>query len=53
MVDDPLEGGAVAEAVVVDVEGDAAEGEEVVVSKLGLVESFMRVTRKVTSAVWL
>ena len=31
LVDDPLEGGAVAEAVVIDVEGDAAEGEEVVV----------------------
>ena len=37
LVDNPLEGGAVAEAVVVDVEGDAAEGEEVVVLELGAI----------------
>jgi hypothetical protein len=37
LVDNPLEGGAVTEAVVVDVERDAAEGEEVVVLELGAV----------------
>jgi hypothetical protein len=35
LFDDPLEGGAVAEPVVVGLEGDAAEGEERVVAELG------------------
>ena len=37
LVDDPFEGGAVAEAVVEGGGGDAVEGEEVVVAKLGFV----------------
>ena len=35
LVDDPLEGGAVAEAVVEGCGGDAVEGEEAVVGELG------------------
>ena len=37
LVDDPFEGGAVAEAVVVRGEWDPAQGEEVVVAELGLI----------------
>jgi hypothetical protein len=37
LVDDPFEGGAVAETVVEGGSGDAAEGEEVVVAERGLV----------------
>ena len=37
LVDDPIEGGAVAKAVVADIKVDAAEGEEGVVLELGVV----------------
>ena len=37
LVDDPFDGGAVAEAVVVGGGGDAAQGEEVVVAEFGFV----------------
>jgi len=37
LVDDPFEGGAVAEAVVIRGGGDAAQGEEVVVAEFGFV----------------